>query len=139
MADITGIGSIADLIKDGIDKIWPDPAQRAQAQAQLLQAQQAGALKEMDDDFQLAIEQIKANAAEAATPGFHFRDGAGWVCVIAFAIMSLKAPIEWAAALAGHPVQLPSVDTSVTTDMLLGLLGLGGMHVYQQKTGAATK
>ena len=28
--DITGIGSVADLIKDGLDKIFPDPAQAAQ-------------------------------------------------------------------------------------------------------------
>lgn len=133
--DISGVGSIADLIKDGIDKIWPDPTQRAQAQVALLQAQQAGLLKQLDDDFQVALEQVKANAAEAAQPGFHFRDGAGWVCVVAFALMALKAPIEWAATLSGHPVTLPSVDTSVTTDMLLGLLGLGGLHTVQTMKG----
>lgn len=132
MTDITGIGSVADLIKDGIDKIWPDPAQAAAAKTALVQAQQAGLLKQMDADLQTSLEQIKANAAEAATPGFHFRDGAGWVCVAAFALSALKAPVEWGSALAGHPLVLPAVDTSTTTSMLLGLLGLGGMHVYQQ-------
>ena len=137
MADLTGIGSVADLIKDGIDKIWPDPAQKAAAQAALLTAQQAGTLKQLDDNFQLAIEQIKANAAEAAQPGWHFRNGAGWVCVVSFAIAALKAPIEWGAALAAHPLTLPSVDTSTTIPMLFALLGLGSMHVYQQaKQGA---
>lgn len=130
--DITGIGSVADLIKDGIDKIWPDPAKAAEAKIALLQAQQAGALKDLDNQFQLSLEQIKTNAAEAVQPGMHFRDGAGWVCVAAFAIMALKAPIEWGAALSGHPIVLPVVDTSTTTDMLLGLLGLGGMHAYTQ-------
>src|SRR5581483_3254128 len=127
--DVTGIGSIADLFTTAINKIWPDPTQRAAAQVAILQAQQAGALKELDDQLQTNLEQIKANAAEAAQPGMHFRDGAGWVCVIAFALAALKAPIEWACAISGHPVTLPSVDTSVTTSMLLGLLGLGGMHV----------
>jgi hypothetical protein len=42
----------------------------------------------------------------------------------------LKSPIEWVTSLAGHPVTLPSVDTSTTTTMLFALLGLGGMHVY---------
>lgn len=131
--DITGIGSVASLIETGINKIWPDPAQRAQAQAALLSAQQAGTLKQLDDDFQLAIEQIKTNAAEAAQPGLHFRDGAGWVCVAAFAVMTLKPLIEWGAVLAGHPeIKLPPVDPSVAMTMLTGLLGLGGMHVYQQ-------
>ena len=137
--DITGIGSIADLIKDGIDKIWPDPAQAAAAKAALLQAQQAGTLKALDDQFQLNIEQIKANAAEAATPGFHFRDGAGWVCVSGFALMVLKAPIEWACALFGHPVTLPSVDATTTVPLLMALLGVGGMHVYENTTTTAKK
>lgn len=130
--DLTGFGSVADLLKDGMDKIWPDPAKKAEVTIALMNAQNAGLFKQMDADLQARLEQIKANAAEAAQPGFHFRDGAGWVCVLAFGIMALKAPIEWGASLAGHPVTLPSVDTSVTTDMLLGLLGLGGMHMYQQ-------
>lgn len=133
--DITGIGSVADLLKDGIDKIWPDPAKAAEAKIALLQAQNAGALKQLDDDFQTSLEQIKANAAEAAQPGFHFRDGAGWVCVAAFALMALKTPIEWGMALAGHPITLPTFDSSMTNDMLFGLLGLGGMHVYGQVKG----
>jgi hypothetical protein len=128
--DITGIGSIADLLGTAINKIWPDPAQAAAAKIALLNAQQAGALKELDDQFQTNIEQIKANAADEAKPGLSFRDGAGWVCVIGFAIATLKSPIEWATSLAGHPVTLPSVDTSTTTTMLFALLGLGGMHVY---------
>jgi len=135
--DITGIGSIASLLQTGIDKIWPDPAKAAEAKIALMNAQNAGALKELDDQFQQNIEQIKANAAEAATPGFHFRDGAGWVCVTGFAIDILKSPIEWVANLSGHPVTLPSVDTSTTTTMLFALLGLGGMHSYDKAQGTA--
>jgi hypothetical protein len=130
--DITGIGSVADLLSTVVDKIWPDPAKAAEAKVAILQAQQAGALKQMDDDFQTNLEQIKTNAAEAATPGFHFRDGAGWVCVASFAIAALKSPIEWGATLFGHPITLPSIDQSTTIPMLMALLGLGGMHVYQQ-------
>jgi Holin of 3TMs, for gene-transfer release len=130
--DITGIGSVADLVKDAIDKIFPNPTEAAAAKVALFNAQSAGTLKQLDDDFQTNLEQIKANAAEAATPGFHFRDGAGWVCVAMFAIATLKAPIEWAATLFGHPITLPSVDTSVSTTMLFALLGLGGMHTFEQ-------
>ena len=76
--------------------------------------------------------QLAANTAEAAQPGLHFRDGAGWVCVFAFGVMTLKPLIEWGSILAGHKVELPSIDTSVAMTMLSGLLGLGTMHVYQQ-------
>jgi hypothetical protein len=130
--DVTGIGSVADLIKDGIDKIFPNPTEAAAAKIALLNAQNAGALKALDDQFNSNIEQIKVNAAEAAKPGMTFRDGAGWVCVAGFSISMMKSPIEWACALAGHPVTLPSVDTGTMTTMLFALLGIGGMHVYEQ-------
>lgn len=130
--DALGIGSIADLLKTGIDKIWPDPTQAAAAKVAILNAQNAGALKDLDDQFQTNIEQIKANAVEAARPGLSFRDGAGWVCVIGFGIATLKSPIEWMCSLAGHPVTLPSVDTGTSTTMLFALLGIGGMHVYEK-------
>lgn len=106
---ISGVGEVADLIKDGLDKVFPDANEAQKAQVQLM------------------LEQIKAN--EAAGPGVHFRDGAGWVCVVSFALTALKSPIEWGFAIAGHPVTLPSVDSSETTPMLLGLLGLAGAHV----------
>lgn len=139
--DLTGVGALSTLADDIINKVWPDPAKQAEAKAALLTAENQGLLKQLDDDFQLSLEQIKANAAEAAQPGMHFRDGAGWVCVIGFALMVLKAPIEWACTIAGHPITLPTVDGSVSNDMLFGLLGLGGMHVFQQTatTSAAVK
>jgi hypothetical protein len=130
--DILGVSSVADLIKDGLDKIFPDPTQAAAAKIALLNAQNAGALKALDDQFSSNIEQIKVNAVEAAKPGMTFRDGAGWVCVTGFAISMLKSPIEWACTLAGHPITLPSVDTGTMTTMLFALLGIGGMHVYEK-------
>lgn len=130
--DAIGIGSIADLLKTGIDKIWPDPTKAAEAKIAILQAEQAGAFKVMDAELQTNLAQIAANAAEASKPGLSFRDGAGWVCVFGFGVTILKPLIEWACALAGHPITLPSVDTSTITTMLFALLGIGGMHVYEK-------
>ena len=115
MGDITGLGSIADLASTVIDKIFPDKTKAAEAKAALAQAQLEGSLKSIDDQYQIQIEQIKANAAAEAKPGLSFRDGAGWVCVIGFTLAILKAPIEWACSLAGHPLTLPSVDTRTIT------------------------
>jgi hypothetical protein len=130
--DVTGIGSVADLIKDGIDKIFPNPTEAAAAKIALLNAQNAGALKSLDDQFNLNIEQIKANAVDEAKPGLSFRDGAGWVCVLGFAFAILKSPIEWVSTIVGHPITLPSIDTTTTQTMLYALLGIGGMHVYEK-------
>ena len=132
--DLTGIGSVADVAKGVIDRLWPnknDPAYIA-AQAKLIEVQTSGALKAMDDQFQLLLAQAQANTAEAAQSGLHFRDGAGWVCVAGFGIALFRPLIEWGAVIAGHPVSLPAMDTTTINDMLMGLLGLGTMHVYQQ-------
>jgi Holin of 3TMs, for gene-transfer release len=130
--DFTGIGSVADLLGKAVDKIWPNPAEAAAAKIALLNAQQAGALKEMDAQLQTNLAQIAANAAAESKPGLSFRDGAGWVCVIGFGVTILKPLLEWGCALVGHAITLPSVDTSTITTMLFALLGIGGMHVYEK-------
>ena len=127
--DVTGIGSVADLIKDGIDKIWPDPAQAAAAKTALLTAQNAGALKEMDDDLQTNIEQIKTNAVEAASKSM-FVAGARpfimWVCGIGLGTSCIVAPLfTWASALLGHPTVFPVLDNTLLQSTMAGLLGLG--------------
>lgn len=116
-----------------INKVIPDKAAAAAA---------AAALKEQALNGQLQAEMVQLTAVtsaqsdidktEAAQSGVHFRDGAGWVCVVSFALAALKAPIEWGCSLAGHPVTLPAIDQSTTVPMLFALLGLGTMHVYQQ-------
>lgn len=130
--DVAGFGSVADLLKDGLDKIFPDKTKAEEVKLALFQAQQNGALKELDAQLQVNLEQIKANAIAEAKPGISFRDGAGWVCVAGFAIATLKAPVEWVCHLVGHPITLPSVDTSTITTLLFALLGLGGMHSYDK-------
>lgn len=121
----TGVGEIVKLADDGINKIWPDKTAEQAQQVDLLKARINAAV-------QVQLAQAQANTAEAARGGMHFRDGAGWVCVAGFALAALRVPLEWACTLAGHPTTLPAFDASTMTDMLTGLLGLGGMHMYQQ-------
>lgn len=133
--DLTGLGAGFSFLSGVLDRVLPDKAAAAAAKLQLLQLTQSGDLARLQAETQVELAQIGTNTAEAARSSVNFRDGAGWVCVAAFALAALKSPIEWGCALAGHPVTLPAVDTGVTTDMLMGLLGLGSMHVYQQTKG----
>jgi len=114
MMNFTGAGEVADLIKDVIDKALPDKQQAEK------------------DALQVQLAQIAANAAEAAQPGFHFRDGAGWVCVIAMGFDFIVRPLGiWGAILYGHPLDLPQLDVTILGQMLFALLGLGGMHAWE--------
>lgn len=118
MTDLTGIGTGLTAVKDIIGMFFPDKTAEDQAK--------------LTATLQMIQGQMQVDLASAQKQSFTFRDGAGWTCVVAFALMALKAPIEWVCAISGHPISLPAVDTSVTTDMLLGLLGLGGMHMYEK-------
>jgi hypothetical protein len=118
---VTGAEDAVSSIANLIGRFFPD-------KTEVEKAQLAGVLS-------IVQGQLAANTAEAAQPGLHFRDGAGWVCVFAFGLMTLKPVLEWGSVLVGHPITLPAIDTTVAMTMLSGLLGLGGMHVYQQTNG----
>src|SRR5881392_2703979 len=93
--DLTGIGSIVDLGRDILDKIFTDPSQRADAELKLLTLQQAGDFKEMDDDLQRALAQTNINAVEASNPSIFvsgWRPAVGWVCVGALIYQYILRP-----------------------------------------------
>lgn len=122
--DITGIGSVADLIKDGLDKIWPDKSEQERAQAALLMTALQG--------------QLDTNKAEAANPSIFvagWRPFVGWVCGVGFAVSALGPLFEWGSALFGHPTKFPAIDLSVMMPLLFGMLGLGGMRTYEKTNG----
>lgn len=104
-----------ELITTAINKWLPDADQKGK------------------DALQLQLAQIAANAADATQPGFHFRDGAGWVCVAAMACNFVARPlVAWGSTLIGHPIDMPELDSSQLWPIMTGLLGLGGMHTYEQ-------
>jgi Holin of 3TMs, for gene-transfer release len=113
-----------------IDKIWPDPAQAAQAKLALLQLQQSGDLA-----------QIAVNTAEATNPSIFvsgWRPCVGWVCGLACAWNWIGLPIaKLALELYGHPVALAPADLSEMMPVLLGMLGLGGLRTVEKINGVA--
>lgn len=122
--DITGIGSVADLIKDGIDRIWPDKSEAEKAQAALLMTALQG--------------QLDTNKAEAANPSIFvagWRPFVGWVCGVGFAVSALGPLLEWGSSLIGHPTKFPAIDLSVMMPLLFGMLGLGGMRTAEKING----
>lgn len=68
------IGGILDIGGKLIDKIWPDPAEREKAKAQLFQMQQNGELKELETRMSaiLAEAQSKDPWTSRARPSFMY-------------------------------------------------------------------
>lgn len=137
--DITGIGSIADLARDALDKFIPDPQAKAAAQLALFQAEQAGEFKEMDQQLALAKLQTDTNNTEAASSSLFvagWRPFVGWVCGSGFAMIFVIGPmLEWLANLFGHSIKFPILDTGTLTTLLMAMLGLAGMRSYDKTKG----
>ena len=126
--DVTGIGEAASAIKDVLGMFFPDKT--AEEKDKLAAVFQMAQIQAQADRAQAAVNQ-----AAATVQGFTFRDGAGWVCVAGFAVNVLRPLVSWAFTIGGHPIHLPEMDVSQTTPMLLGLLGLGGMHMNERIKG----
>jgi hypothetical protein len=138
--DLTGLGSVFDFAKGIIDRVWADPAQRAQATLELTKLQQSGELQKLALDTQLLQGQIDINKVEAASSSKFiswWRPSVGWVCGFSLAYVSIIDPISRFIALTnGYKGPFPVIDTSITLQVLLGLLGLAGMRSLEKIKGA---
>jgi hypothetical protein len=130
--------AILDFLNIGtkiIDKIIPDPAQKAEAKLKLLELQQAGDLKLLDADMQIALAQNETNKVEAADPSLFksgWRPAVGWVCVFGLAYTFLGQPlIAWGSSAYGVPAP-PQLDIGDLFTLLAGMLGLGGFRTFEK-------
>ena len=146
MSGIMPWDGVVDLLKTGIDKIWPDKTEADKAKAALAQAEVAGNLQEMQNQWENAKEQIEVNKQEAANNSIFvagWRPFIGWVCGSAFAWAFVFQPIVVAVAAAiGRPINpkdLAILDFSQIQPVLYGMLGLGAMRTYEKVKGATSK
>lgn len=146
--DLTGIGSIADLIKDGLDRIIPDPAQRAAATLQLEQLKQAGEFKTLDSQLaamqgQVDIDKIEAGSASLFVSGW--RPFIGWVCGVSlftyYVPYCIVATVIWAHQcwIAQTLVGRPDLGIADLIGLLSAMLGIAGMRTAEKFYGVAGK
>ena len=142
MIDIsTPWGAVINAAVGIIDKVIPDPAQKAQAQLAILQLQQNGQLEQLKADTQLALGQTSVDSLEAASPSL-FKSGwrpfVGWICGTGLFVQFLVNPIgSWVAALMGHPVAFPPLDLGTLMTLLFGMLGMGTLRSFDKRAGTA--
>jgi hypothetical protein len=125
----------SNLISKILDKVAPD-ADFAEKNRITL------ALTEMQNEYNVVLAQLKINDTEAASPSFFVagaRPAAMWVGVISLAYSGIGISLlSWISVLFGG-VPLPFIDTSTQMNLLMGLLGLGGMRTYEKTKGVDTK
>ena len=123
-----------------IDHFFPDATKQAEARQKLLELQQTGALAQLTSDTSLAQAQADIDKIEASSTNMFiagWRPFIGWSCGIAFVYASIIDPVARFIALTmAYKGQFPVMDTSITLQVLLGLLGLGAMRTMEKIKGA---
>lgn len=127
------IAPILELGKSLLDRWFPDPVEKAKAEAQFLQMLQEQELKKV-------IAQLEVNAQEAASPHLFvagWRPAVGWCCAAGFLWATIGQPVfGWVAAAKGWPAP-PVIDTDVLMYVLGGMLGLGTLRSVEKIKNAS--
>jgi hypothetical protein len=128
MMSVDPVTAALDIGGKLIDRLWPDPTQRAAAQLELLKLQQTGELAVITS--QTEINKIEAASSSVFVAGW--RPAAGWVCVIGMAYTFFAQPVlGWASGYFAIPLP-PDIDTSDLFILLGGMLGLGGLRSFEK-------
>ena len=129
------IGSIIEVAGKVLDRVIPDKAAAAKAKQEF----EVAALSQ---EFSLALGQLEINKAEAAHASLFvagWRPAVGWICAAALAYAAIFEPVARFVALVlfGYGGAFPAIDTMLTMQVLLGLLGLGGLRTWEKQKGVA--
>jgi hypothetical protein len=129
------LSPLFELGNNIISRLFPDPAQKAAAEFELLKLTQ-------DGDLQKILAQLAINAKEAESSSVFvsgWRPYVGWICgtglLYATIIHNL---LEWLSAARGWPLP-PAVDADTLLYVLGALLGIGTLRTIDKIKGVATK
>lgn len=133
---------IAGPILKIIDKVIPDRAAAAAAQAQVQMLAAQGALQEeLLQLTAITTAQSDINKVEAASTNWFVAGGRPfimWVCGVTLALNYVVGPIfTWLAMVVGHPCPFPKLDIESLMPLLVGMLGLGTLRTQEKIKGVA--
>lgn len=124
--------AILELGAKLLDKVIPDKDAREKAQAELLKAAQ-------DQDFQLALAQIRVNEEEAKSDNIFksgWRPAIGWICVFGlFYNFVLYNILLWVVATFGINITPPALMSDILMELVFAMLGLGSLRTFEKVKG----
>jgi len=131
---ISGLFSAAQSL---IERFFPDPEKKAAAQLELLKMQQNGDLAQLVAETDLAKLQVQVNLEEAKSPNLFtsgWRPFIGWICGFGLAYVSIIEPLARFAAQVWfrYTGSFPVIDTTITMQVLLGMLGLAAARTVEK-------
>jgi len=133
MLDLNPKG-IIDGALDVFNRFFPDTAKEKQDQFK----------QELEAAIQSQVQQLAINAKEAESPNWFvagWRPYVGWICGTGLGYQLLLRPLAngFAAMLHYQIAPFPSLDTATMLQLLMGMLGLGGMRTYEKFKGVQSQ
>ena len=112
------------------DRVIPDKAAAEKAKLEMAAALQS-------QEFSLAIEQIKVNVEEAKSTNWFvagWRPACGWIGASALGYAAVLEPVFRFVAKVAFDYQgaFPVLDTTITMQILFGILGLGAYRTAEK-------
>ena len=140
LGDITGLGSIFDFGSKLVDKLIPDPAQKAAAQLELLRMNQSGELDMMKVQMSaiLAEAQSPDPWTSRSRPSFLYVMYALILASIPMGLVSAWRPEISSAIAAGMQAWLAAIPSELWTVFGVGYLGYTGARSFE-KSKSLTK
>ena len=131
--DILGIGSVIESVGKVAEHFVTTDKERM---AMELEAKK---LEQQNDMAQIGVNTEEARSNSLFVSGW--RPFVGWVCGFGLAYVGIILPLGQfiASVVYGYTGKFPEIDTSITMQVLFGMLGLSGMRTYEKTKGVAAK
>lgn len=123
------LGPIFDIAGKIFDRLLPDKAAADKAKAEF-------AVLAQTQEFQVQLAQIAVNAEEAKSPNLFvsgWRPACGWIGAIGLGYAAIFEPVARFIMLSqGYSGKFPVLDTTITMQILFGILGLGAYRSFEK-------
>ena len=130
---LSDVGEVFKDIREAITgKAIEDPNKRIEIELKLAQLEQA------INQGQIEINKTEAKHASVFVAGW--RPFLGWVGGSAMAYVFILSPlIEWACSIYGLSIEPPQIDGTMLFNLVLALLGFGGLRTFEKTKGVQDK
>ena len=129
--DNMNILSLIPLVGQVVDKMFPGDSDDVKRKRLEIELELTKALVSADLG-QMKINEIDAGSASLYKSGW--RPAFGWLGVVAITGTTLMPLISYGLELQGLP-PLPTMDVSLLTAIVTGMLGMGGFRTYEKFKG----
>ena len=129
--DNMNILSLIPLVGQVVDKMFPGDSDDVKRKRLEIELELTKALVSADLG-QMKINEIDAGSASLYKSGW--RPAFGWLGVVAITGTTLTPLISYGLELQGLPPR-PTMDVSLLTAIVTGMLGMGGLRTYEKFKG----